>query len=211
MLHPWAGLIFFAAVWNMYVLGAADAPHRCGQGVVESGPLLQYESRRQDAAGGRYNAGQKFLFWGFFLEYRGVAGERRGAVVPGAHSRGIALLETIFPVVAHACGGRSSRLDLFLIHIYMGVFAERGLWLVIRAMFRSICTLHPAGMMRCRRIVYPRQMTIRTTGASDYDARMRRAARLSAEHLFATGSRFLQRHIAAFQKTLGPTSQLAVA
>src|SRR6267143_613750 len=30
---------------------AADAQHRRGQGVVESGPLLQHQSRRQNAAG----------------------------------------------------------------------------------------------------------------------------------------------------------------
>jgi len=46
MLHPWAGLIFFAAVWNMYAMWAPQMRHnRRGQEVVESGPLLQHESR----------------------------------------------------------------------------------------------------------------------------------------------------------------------
>jgi len=45
-------------------------------------------------------------------------------------------------------------------------------------------------------------MTTAQTGASDYDARMRRAARLSAEHLFATEFLDFYKHIAAFQKTL---------
>ena len=45
-------------------------------------------------------------------------------------------------------------------------------------------------------------MTTAQTGASDYDARMRRAERLSAEHLFATEFLDFYKHIAAFQKTL---------
>src|SRR5881394_3175472 len=45
-------------------------------------------------------------------------------------------------------------------------------------------------------------MTTAQTGASDYDTRMRRAERLSAEHLFATEFLDFYKHIAAFQKTL---------
>ncbi len=45
-------------------------------------------------------------------------------------------------------------------------------------------------------------MTTAQTGASDYDARMRRAERLSAQHLFATEFLDFYKHIAAFQKTL---------
>ena len=42
-------------------------------------------------------------------------------------------------------------------------------------------------------------MTTAQTGASDYDARMRRAERLSAQHLFATEFLDFYKHIAAFQ------------
>ncbi len=45
-------------------------------------------------------------------------------------------------------------------------------------------------------------MTTAQTGASEYDARMRRAERLSAQHLFATEFLDFYKHIAAFQKTL---------
>ena len=45
-------------------------------------------------------------------------------------------------------------------------------------------------------------MTTAQTGASDYDARMRRAERLSGQHLFATEFLDFYKHIAAFQKTL---------
>ena len=45
-------------------------------------------------------------------------------------------------------------------------------------------------------------MTTAQTDASDYDTRMRRAERLSAEHLFATEFLDFYKHIAAFQKTL---------
>src|SRR5258708_29654518 len=67
MLHPWAGLIFFAAVWMMYVMWAPQMKHtdvdRKWWGAV------RYYSTNQDdkvPPAGRYNAGQKFLFWGFF-------------------------------------------------------------------------------------------------------------------------------------------------
>ena len=45
-------------------------------------------------------------------------------------------------------------------------------------------------------------MTTAQTGASDYDAQMRRAERLSAEHSFATEFLKFYKHIASFQKTL---------
>jgi len=45
-------------------------------------------------------------------------------------------------------------------------------------------------------------MTTAQTGASDYDAQMRRAERLSAQHSFATEFLDFYKHIAAFQKTL---------
>ena len=45
-------------------------------------------------------------------------------------------------------------------------------------------------------------MTTAQTGASDYDARMRRAERLSAQHSFATEFLDFYKHIAVFQKAL---------
>src|SRR3981189_2556978 len=45
-------------------------------------------------------------------------------------------------------------------------------------------------------------MTSAQTGANEYDARMRRAERLSSEHSFATEFLDFYKHVAAFQKTL---------
>ncbi|HXN93692.1 MAG TPA: formate dehydrogenase accessory protein FdhE [Candidatus Acidoferrales bacterium] len=45
-------------------------------------------------------------------------------------------------------------------------------------------------------------MTSAQTGANEYDARMRRAERLSSEHTFATEFLDFYKHVAAFQKTL---------
>ena len=67
MLHPWAGLIFFAAVWNMYVMWTPQM--RYTDTDWEWWKAVRYYSTNQDdkmPPAGRYNAGQKFLFWGFF-------------------------------------------------------------------------------------------------------------------------------------------------
>jgi FdhE protein len=45
-------------------------------------------------------------------------------------------------------------------------------------------------------------MTTPQTGATEYDARIRRAERLSAQHSFATEFLDFYKHVAAFQKTL---------
>jgi FdhE protein len=45
-------------------------------------------------------------------------------------------------------------------------------------------------------------MTTTQTGGTEYDARMRRAERLSSEHSFATEFLDFYKHVAAFQKTL---------
>ncbi len=45
-------------------------------------------------------------------------------------------------------------------------------------------------------------MTTAQTGATEYDARIRRAERLSAQHAFAAEFLNFYKHIAAFQKTL---------
>src|SRR5258708_8382028 len=45
-------------------------------------------------------------------------------------------------------------------------------------------------------------MTATQTGGSEYDARIRRAERLSSEHTFAAEFLDFYKHVAAFQKTL---------
>jgi len=125
MLHPWAGLIFFAAVWNMLRhVGTADEANRCGQSMVGRGPLLQHQSRRQNAAGRALQRRTEVSLLGIFLEHRGAASERSRAVVPGTHPVESPLLENI-SVLVHPAAALFT-IGLFLIHIYMGVFAERG-------------------------------------------------------------------------------------
>jgi formate dehydrogenase subunit gamma len=124
-LHPWAGLIFSAAVLQMYATWAPQMKHTD----VDKAwwKAVRYYSTNQDdkmPPAGRYNAGQKFLFWGFF--WSAVALLASGLVlwfttyIPWnlRFLRYIAVF--IHPAAALFTIG------LFLIHIYMGVFAERG-------------------------------------------------------------------------------------
>jgi formate dehydrogenase subunit gamma len=125
MLHPWAGLIFFAAVWNMYVMWAPQMKHTD----VDKkwwGAVRYYSTNQDDKMppAGRYNAGQKFLFWGFF--WSAVALLASGLVLwfPERIPWNLRLLRYI-SVLVHPAAALCT-IGLFLIHIYMGVFAERG-------------------------------------------------------------------------------------
>ena len=124
-LHPWVGLIFSIAVVAMYSMWRAQ------MGITAADKEwfndVRYYARNEDEKmppAGRYNAGQKSLFWGF--------------VICGA----LLLLSGLvlwFPeyipwsfrwlrytaVLVHAASALLT-IGLFLIHVYMGVFAERG-------------------------------------------------------------------------------------
>ena len=68
MLHPWVGLIFFvSASANVRDVGVADAFHSDVDNAWFR--AVGHYARNQDdkmPPAGRYNAGQKLLFWGFF-------------------------------------------------------------------------------------------------------------------------------------------------
>jgi formate dehydrogenase subunit gamma len=104
MLHPWAGLIFFLAVMKMYSMWAAQMrtteADKAWWGAV--GHYARNEDDKMPPAG-RYNAGQKLLFWGFFW----------------------CSLLLLLTVLIHPAAALLT-IGLFLIHIYMSVFAERG-------------------------------------------------------------------------------------
>jgi formate dehydrogenase subunit gamma len=125
MLHPWAGLIFFAAVWNMYMMWA---PQMRNTDVDRAWwKAVRYYSTNQDdkmPPAGRYNAGQKFLFWGFF--WSSVALLATGAVLwfPAAIPWNLRILRYI-SVIVHPAAALFT-IGLFMIHLYMGLFAERG-------------------------------------------------------------------------------------
>jgi len=125
MLHPWIGLIFAASVLRMFQLWAPQM--RSSAVDREWWKNIRYYSTNQDdkmPPAGRYNAGQKFLFWGFFwsaafLLLSGVVLWFPTYVPWNLRSlRYLAVL--IHPAAALLTIG------LFLIHLYMGLFAERG-------------------------------------------------------------------------------------
>lgn len=125
ILHPWMGLIFAAAVIYMYVLWANQM--RMTETDKAWWRSLGYYVRNQDdklPPAGRYNAGQKLLFWGFFvcgllLLLSGVA-----LWFPEMIPWSLRYLRYL-AVLVHASSALIT-IGLFMIHVYMGVFAERG-------------------------------------------------------------------------------------
>ena len=125
MLHPWAGLIFTGSVWYMFSLWSRQM--RFAQVDREWWQNLHYYISNQDdkmPPAGRYNAGQKMLFWTFF--YSSIVLLLTGLVLWFTDSlpwslrwlRYVSVL--LHPTFALLTIGN------FMIHIYMGVFAERG-------------------------------------------------------------------------------------
>lgn len=124
-LHPWIGLVFFGAVCYMFLLWS----HQMKADPVDAEwwkSLPHYIKNEDDKMppAGRYNAGQKLLFWSFF--YGGILLLASGCVlwfteyIPWS----LRWLRYI-SVVVHA-GTALLLIGNLMIHIYMGVFAERG-------------------------------------------------------------------------------------
>jgi formate dehydrogenase subunit gamma len=125
MLHPWAGLIFTASV--TYMFGMWHKQMRFTEVDRQWWKSLHYYIANQDdkmPPAGRYNAGQKLLFWTFFL----------GALV--LLLSGLVLWFTDYlpwslrwlryiAVILHPVAALMT-IGNFMIHVYMGVFAERG-------------------------------------------------------------------------------------
>jgi formate dehydrogenase subunit gamma len=124
-LHPWAGLIFACSVFYMYSLWASQM--HFAQVDREWWKNLHYYITNQDdkmPPAGRYNAGQKMLFWTFF--YSAIVLLLSGLVLwfpdylPWSLRWMRYLAVLLHPIAALVTIGN------FLIHVYMGVFAERG-------------------------------------------------------------------------------------
>lgn len=125
MLHPWIGIVFtFGIAWMHNVW--ASQMHITDVDRTWWKSMDHYVRNEDDQMppAGRYNMGQKLLFWGFVF------------------SAGLLLLSGIvlwFPeylpwnlralrylaVIVHPASALLT-IGLFLIHIYMSVFAERG-------------------------------------------------------------------------------------
>jgi formate dehydrogenase subunit gamma len=125
MLHPWIGLVFVAAVLYMYVLWAGQMH------ITDSDRAwwnsLQYYIRNEDEKmppAGRYNAGQKLLFWGFFVF--GILLLLSGLILWFPEYIPWSLRFLRYTAVIVHVGSALITIGLFMLHVYMGVFAERG-------------------------------------------------------------------------------------
>jgi formate dehydrogenase subunit gamma len=125
MLHPWAGLIFTGAILKMYAMWSAQMhPTAADKAWWDSiGHYIRNEDDQMPAAG-RYNAGQKLLFWGFII--CGLLLLLSGAILwfPEYLPWNLRYLRYL-AVLIHPSAALLT-IGLFLIHIYMSVFAERG-------------------------------------------------------------------------------------
>ena len=124
-LHPWIGLVFFIAVMRMYSLWAAQM--RSTDADKKWWRSLHHYVRNEDdkmPPAGRYNAGQKALFWSFF--YGAILLLLTGIVLwfPESISWNMRWLRYI-AVFLHPVAALVTIAN-FLIHIYMSAFAERG-------------------------------------------------------------------------------------
>ena len=125
ILHPWMGLVFMGGVLQMYALWARQ------MNITDEDRAwfrsMRYYIRNQDdrmPPVGRYNAGQKLLFWGFF--FCGILLFLSGLVLwfPEYIPWSLRWFRYI-AVIVHASTALLT-IGLFMIHVYMGVFAERG-------------------------------------------------------------------------------------
>lgn len=125
MLHPWIGLIFVAAVMCMYSLWAPQM-HTTEADRKWWHSLKFYVQNEDDKMphAGRYNAGQKSLFWSFF--WAGLVLLASGLVLwlPEYIPWSLRWLRYI-AVFLHPVAALVTIAN-FMIHIYMSVFAERG-------------------------------------------------------------------------------------
>ena len=125
IFHPWIGLIFAASVIYMYALWAGqmlftDADKAWWNSI---GHYVRNEDEQMPPAG-RYNAGQKLLFWGFFL--CGLLLLLSGLVLwfPEYIPWSLRYLRYL-AILVHVAAALLT-IGLFMLHVYMGVFAERG-------------------------------------------------------------------------------------
>ncbi|MGC1482960.1 MAG: formate dehydrogenase subunit gamma [Candidatus Acidiferrum sp.] len=125
MLHPWVGLIFTIGVLMLFGMWAAQmhVDENDKNWFRSVGHYVRNEDEQMPPAG-RYNAGQKSLFWGFVVCM--VLLLLSGLVLWSPqyfpwHS----LIAMRIAILIHVLSALLT-IGLFLIHVYMGVFAERG-------------------------------------------------------------------------------------
>ena len=124
-LHPWIGLIFVFATVLMYGMWGGQM-HETGPD-KEFWRALGHYVRNEDESvpsAGRFNAGQKLLFWGFF--WCGILLLLSGLILWFPHLIPWSLRYLrYFAVIVHAICALLT-VGLFIIHVYMGTAMERG-------------------------------------------------------------------------------------
>lgn len=125
MLHPWIGLIFAVGVLMMFGMWASEM--QIDENDKNWFRSVGHYARNEDQdmpPAGRYNAGQKSLFWGFVVCM--VLLLLSGIVLwYPQYYPWHSLLAMRIAILIHASSALLT-IGLFLIHVYMGVFAERG-------------------------------------------------------------------------------------
>jgi formate dehydrogenase subunit gamma len=123
ILHPWAGVIFtLALVWMIRVWASQMRSTERDRAWWRALPhYIRNEDERVPAAG-RFNAGQKILFWGFF--WCGMVLLLTGLVLWFPHWIPWNFLRLI-AVIVHPIAALLT-IALFMIHVYMGTAVEPG-------------------------------------------------------------------------------------
>lgn len=125
MLHPWTGLVFVAAVCYMFGMWAPQMKFTAVD--TEWWKSLHHYIQNEDdkmPPAGRYNAGQKALFWSFF--FGGLLLLLSGLVLWFTESLPWSLRWLRYAAVLVHAATALFTIGNFMIHLYMGVFAERG-------------------------------------------------------------------------------------
>jgi formate dehydrogenase subunit gamma len=125
MLHPWAGILFFLSVMYMYTTwsGQMRITKLDREWWRSIGHYIRNEDDKMPPAG-RYNAGQKALFWGFFWSALVLLATGLVLWFPESLPWNLRWLRYV-SVVLHPIAALVTIAN-FLIHVYMGVFSERG-------------------------------------------------------------------------------------
>jgi formate dehydrogenase subunit gamma len=125
MLHPWIGLVFALSLTWMFT--AWSSQMHTTEADKKWWNSMQHYVRNEDdemPPAGRYNMGQKLLFWGFV--FCGILLFLSGIIlwIPEYLPWNARALRYA-AVLVHPSAAMLT-IGLFLIHIYMSVFAERG-------------------------------------------------------------------------------------
>ena len=124
-LHPWIGIVWMVAVFLMYGMWSSQMHETAldKQWWDSIGHYVRNEDEEVPTAG-RFNGGQKLLFWGFF--WCGILLLLSGIVLwfPQWIPWNLRFLRYI-SVIVHPAAALIT-IGLFIIHVYMGTAMERG-------------------------------------------------------------------------------------